>query len=307
MQAPNDEAAAVHAAEQIVNANRPKKEDALPLPGFLMKIYYIFPVVLYMPDMLFNFFVYSDGSGLNLNKLDNPVNLFYAVLWGFLSIGIVGMAWLCSVLAPWHWLRGNQFQSIMCWFGVIVATGITTWNSLAFRSLTFKSFAPDSWIGLASRSSGFSLTMIIVSVSPPFWGLFWAIVQPAVGRKSAAENEEDHQQKLIRLQQEAEYKRLRAEANAGIRAAQLKGLAATMKAAREQVGNQPPVENEVKVIEENYAAPPALPDPDENNRPPRPTRLSERNGGNRRGGGRGAQPANGSPLDEDELSRILDK
>ncbi len=213
-----------------------KKEEALPLPGFLMKIYYIFPIVLYLPDMLFNFFVYSDGSGLDLNNLSSPISLFYALLWGFLSIGIVGMAWLCSVLAPWHWLRGNKFQSVMCWFGVIVATSITTWNSLAFRSQKYHAFATDSWLGTASQNGGFSLTMILISVSPPFWGLFWAIVQPAIGKRSAAEAEEDHQQKLIRLQQEAEYKRLRAEANAGIRAAQLKGFAATVKAAREQTG-----------------------------------------------------------------------
>lgn len=217
--------------------------EAPPLPGFLMKVYYLFPIILYVPDMLFNFFVYSDGSGLDTAHF-SVTSIPGYVLWGFLSMGIVGMAWLCSVLAPWHWLRGNRFQSVMCWLGVIVATAITTWNSLAYRSQKFVQFNTDSWVSGLTHGSTFSLTMIIVSVSPPFWGLFWAIVQPAVGKKSAAEAEEDHQAKLVRLQQEAEYKRLRAEANAGIRAAQLKGLAATARAARDQVRGQtdaPPV------------------------------------------------------------------
>jgi hypothetical protein len=234
-------------AQQAVADNpaniKGKKEEALPLPSFLMKIYYIFPIVLYLPDMLFNFFVYSDGSGLNLNNLGDPVNLFYAVLWGFLSIGIVGMAWLCSVLAPWHWLRGNKFQSIMCWIGVVVATCITIWNSLAFRSQNFHQFATDKWFAATFHITGISPTMVLVAVAPPFWGLFWAIVQPAVGKKSANEAAEDHAMKMERLKQEAEYKRLRAEANAQIRAAQLKGLAATVRSAREQIGTKTDGEN----------------------------------------------------------------
>ena len=213
------------------------KEEALPLPGFLMKIYYIFPVVLYVPDILFNFYVYSDGSGINYNN-PNPATIGYAILWGFLAVGLVGMAWLCAVLAPWHWVRGNRFQSIMCWFGVVIATGITTWNSLAFRSLNFHKFVTDDWISQAFHMNvtGFSPTMVIISVSPPFWGLFWAIVQPSVGKKSSTEEADDHEMKMIRLKQEAEYKRLRAESNAQIRAAQLKGLAATVRSARAQVG-----------------------------------------------------------------------
>lgn len=225
-------------------AARPK-EEALPLPGFLMKIYYIFPIVLYVPDMLFNFYVYSDGQ-VNYNNL-GVTDIPKIILWGFLAAGLVGMSWLCAVLAPWHWLRGNRFQSIMCWLGLIVATVITTWNSLAFRSLTFSRFITDTWITQAFHIStnNFSPTMVIVSVSPPFWGLFWAIVQPAVGKRSAAEEAEDHESKMIRLKQEAEYKRLRAEANAQIRAAQLKGLAATMRSARAQVsGAEAPAEDD---------------------------------------------------------------
>jgi hypothetical protein len=226
--------------EQESRVTGTKSDDALPLPKWLTKIYYIFPIVLYVPDMLFNFYVYSDGSGLNVNNiLSSATNVFYAVLWFFLAAGIVGMAWLCSVLAPWHWIKGNKFQSVMCWFGVIIATCITIWNSLAYRSLDFKNFQTDKWLQDATHISGLSLTMVLVSVAPPFWGLFWAIVQPAVGRKSLAEEQESHAMKLERLKQEAEYKRLRAEANAQVRSAQLKGLAATVRSARAQVTGRP--------------------------------------------------------------------
>ena len=81
--------------------------------------------------------------------------------------------------------------------------------------------------------------------------------------------------KLVRLQQEAEYKRLRAEANAGIRTAQLKGFAATVRAAREQVGGP---QGEATVTEEAQ-----IPGPVSNELPalpariiPLPRRLSER-------------------------------
>jgi hypothetical protein len=241
-------------AESTAAAPQAKgKEEALPLPKALTRIYYIFPIVLYVPDMLFNFYVYSDGSGIDTTNF-SILSLPGYLLWGFLSVGIVGMAWLCSVLAPWHWVRGNKFQSIMCWFGVVIATSITIWNSLAFRSLHFVSFATDKWVQQAfSLPHTFSPTMVLVAVAPPFWGLFWAIVQPAVNKKSMAEEQESHEMKLVRMRQEAEYKRLRAEANAEIRTAQLKGLAATVRGARAQMSG--------RAEGESGEAPLALPEP----------------------------------------------
>ncbi len=222
--------------EQAINTKADVKDDALPLPKWLTRIYYIFPIVLYVPDMIFNFYVYSNGL-VNVKFPDVLLNLeFY--LWAFLACGIVGMAWLLSVLAPWHWVRGHKFQSVMCWIGVLIATAITTWCSLAFRSQSFQQFETDKWITQTFNITlgGFSPTMILVAIAPPFWGLFWAIVQPAERRRSMAEERESHAMKLERLKQEAEIKRLKAEANAQIREAQLKGLAASMKAARAQIG-----------------------------------------------------------------------
>src|SRR6185437_10323739 len=37
------------------------REKVLPLPGWLVKVYFIFPVILYIPDAIFNYYVYSDG------------------------------------------------------------------------------------------------------------------------------------------------------------------------------------------------------------------------------------------------------
>lgn len=207
-------------------------DQALPLPKWLMRIYYIFPIILYVPDAIFNFFVYSDGNGIDLQNI-TPLQIPLIVLWAFLAAGVVGMAWLLSVFAPWHWARGNKFQSIMCWVGVIIATGITIWNSLAYRSQRFTAFKTDQWVGL---QGGFSLTMILVAVAPPFWGLFWAIVQPVETKRSRQTEELDFQAKIERMKQDAELKRVRAEANAQVRTAQIQGLAATARAARAQLG-----------------------------------------------------------------------
>jgi hypothetical protein len=213
------------------------KEKALPLPGWLVKVYFIFPVILYIPDAIFNYYVYSDGAYIPNAPL--PVQISQVALWGFLSIGVVGMAYLLSVLAPWHWSHGHRLQALFCWVGVLIATLVTIWNSLSYRSGTFKEFATDQWLyasfpQLAAR--GISVTMILVAIAPPFWGLFWALVQPTTHRKSLSALAESHQEKLLRVQHEAELKRLRAEANATVREAQLKGMAQTAAAARQQAG-----------------------------------------------------------------------
>lgn len=208
----------------------------LPLPKWLLRIYYVFPIVLYVPDAIFNFYVYSDGSGIDLAHV-TVATVPYIALWALLAGGVVGMAWLLSVLAPWHWSRGNRFQAVMCWIGVIIATAITIWNSLAYRSARFSPFPTDRLFPLGN---GFSVTMLLVAVMPPFWGLFWAIVQPATNKRDAALEKESHQAKIERMQQATEIKRLRAEANAQIRAAQITGLAATARTARAQIAGKSP-------------------------------------------------------------------
>src|SRR5258707_14965511 len=37
-------------------ANPADADRALPLPGWLVKLYFVFPVVLYIPDAIFNYF-----------------------------------------------------------------------------------------------------------------------------------------------------------------------------------------------------------------------------------------------------------
>jgi hypothetical protein len=81
---------------------------------------------------------------------------------------------------------------------------------------------------------GVSITMILVAVAPPFWGLFWAVVQPTQTGRTLRQLQESHAERLMRMQQEAELKKLRAETNAKIREAQLRGMAATAVAARNQ-------------------------------------------------------------------------
>ena len=130
-------------AQEIAPSQLVDKEKVLPLPEWLKKLYFIFPVILYIPDIIFNYFVYSDGWKTNPNPV---LQVLQAVLVGFLSVGIVGMAYLLSVLAPWHWGQGHHIQAFFCAVGVIIATAITTWNSLAYRSLGFVSFRTDDWV-----------------------------------------------------------------------------------------------------------------------------------------------------------------
>jgi hypothetical protein len=211
-----------------------ERDKTLPLPGWLTKVYFIFPIVLYIPDAIFNYFVYSDGAFLPGNG-NVVLQASQVALWSFMSIGVVGMAYLLSVLAPWHWGQGHRVQAFFCGVGVVVATAITTWNSLAFRSTHFQTFATDRWAdALWPQLKSVSLTMILVAVAPPFWGLFWAVVQPTQTGRSLRQLQETHAERLMRMQQEAELKRLKAESNAKVRSAQLRGMAETAAAAREQ-------------------------------------------------------------------------
>src|SRR5579863_808721 len=69
------------------------EEKGMPLPGWLLKVYFIFPVILYIPDAIFNYYVYSDG--VSTPQGDNIfLTISQVALWGFLSVGIVGMAYL---------------------------------------------------------------------------------------------------------------------------------------------------------------------------------------------------------------------
>jgi hypothetical protein len=222
-------------ASELPKATR--QDDPLPLPKWLVRVYYIFPIILYLPDVIFNYYVYARGV------VDDPWSfsiqtLPFQIMWFFIATGLVGMSWLLSVLAPWHAWRKNYFASVMCWVGVVFAVGITIWNSLSYRldenSTKHILFPMDEWA--RSQFGINSLTTLLIACAPPFWGLFWAIVQPAERKRSLAEEQESHQMKLERLRQEAEIKRLKAETTAQVREAQVKGLAATMRAARAQIG-----------------------------------------------------------------------
>jgi hypothetical protein len=224
------------AAQSAVVAGAPE-EKALPLPGWLVKLYYIFPIILYLPDAIFNYYVYSDGITAQSNTIVGQV--FWSVVWGFVAVGVVGMAYLLSVLAPWHWSQNHRFQAFFCGVGVVVATVITTWNSLSYRSDHFVPFKPDQWaeaIWPQLHTLNISLTMVLVAVAPPFWGLFWAVVQPTEKNRDLRHLQMSHAERVMKTQQEAELKRIRAEANATVREAQVRGMAQTAVAVREQAG-----------------------------------------------------------------------
>lgn len=213
-----------------------KKDGASPLPGWVVKAYYLLPVIIYIPDMIFNYNVYSDGAGIPATGLAAVPEV---ALWGALSAGIVGMAYFLSYLAPWHWAQGHHFQSILCWIGVFVATGITIWNSMAYRSLHFTAFATDAWAssiipGLADAH--ISLTMILVAIAPPFWGLYWALVQPTRHHKAMAAD--DFEQEKLRLEQQAELATIRAQVSRKKTGNWIGNGVAMFASAREEVKQQ---------------------------------------------------------------------
>jgi predicted DNA-binding protein (UPF0251 family) len=76
--------------------------------------------------------------------------------------------------------------------------------------------------------------MLIVAVVPGFWVLFWAVVQPTTHRKSLQDIQMSHEERVLRMQQDAELKQVKAAANAKVRAAQLAAMTQTAIAARQQ-------------------------------------------------------------------------
>jgi hypothetical protein len=226
-------ATVIDASMSVAGGEAVEQDKVLPLPGWLQRVYFIFPIVLYIPDVIFNYFVYSDGGKIQSDSA--LIQVGQVILWAFMSIGIVGMAYLLSVLAPWHWGQGHRVQAIFCGIGVVIATAITTWNSLAYRSSGFQTFKTDEWVYKHfPQLQIVSVTMVLVAIAPPFWGLFWAIVQPTQAKRSLRHLQESHAERLLRAQQEAELKRVKAEANAKVREAQLRGMAQTAGAFRDQ-------------------------------------------------------------------------
>ena len=227
--------AANDAVERAPAAPTADKEKVLPLPRWLTRVYYIFPIILYIPDGIFNFYVYTDG--VKPPSADPVMQAGFFALWTFVSIGLVGMAYLFSVLAPWHWGQGHKIQAIFCGIGLLVATAITTWNSLAYRSETFNTLQdrPVDLQHLAATQGRQRLDHHDPGRRRA------AVLGPLLGHRPAdatgrtlEQIQESHAEKLLRTQQEAELKATRAEANARVRAAQTKGMAATAAAARTQ-------------------------------------------------------------------------
>src|SRR5215470_8668231 len=63
-----------------------EKDKVLPLPRWLVRVYFIFPIVLYIPDGIFNFYVYTDGVATKQPNLAFQIGFF--ALWAFVSLGV---------------------------------------------------------------------------------------------------------------------------------------------------------------------------------------------------------------------------
>ena len=226
------------AAPEVASTKPVDKEKALPLPGWLVKVYFIFPIILYIPDAIFNYYVYSDGAYVPNAPL--AVQISQVVALGLpldrrRRHGLSALRAGAVALDEWPPAAGDLLLG-RC---PDRDRHHDLEQPVAIAASPFMNSRPTSGSTPHSRSwprSGISITMILVAIAPPFWGLFWALVQPTNHRRSLSALQEGHQEKLMRVQHEAELKRLRAESNAKVREAQLKGMAQTAAAARAQAG-----------------------------------------------------------------------
>ena len=208
--------------------------------------------------MVFSYHIYSVGAGITNMTSDNWLEVLpQAALWFTVSAGTVGMAYLCSILLPHHWSHGHRLQGLFCILGVLIATSVTILFSLAYRSEEHAHYAFDltiqSWLPFLADAN-ISPIQIFASIAPPFWGLFWMVIQPTEERRDDMEGV-DAEEKIRRIQARAQIEAAEAEAKAVVsaarakagavkRQAQLEGVAATFRVGANQIkGDQQEVES----------------------------------------------------------------
>ena len=233
---------------QAVSDAQPKAitMKTVGLPGFVRWFFQIFALVIYGPDMYFSYQIYTKNGELVAGDIFHAAPAI--ILFATLSAGTVGMAYLLSVLAPFHWRKDHRAIALTCGIGVLIATAVTILFSLAYRSENPVTYAFDDtlrqWIGIKSISP----IQFIAAFAPPFWGLFWAIVQPT-DTKSEAEIAADDPDAVAKIQHKAMVQtaqieaasnlaQAKAAANAVNRGAQLKGLISTAREATQAVQQQ---------------------------------------------------------------------
>ena len=96
------------ATESGVDAGQGKKKEevALPLPGWLTKAYFLFPIVLYIPDAIFNYYVYSDGVATTSH--DPFIQGFWSLLAVVASMNIFAFSYFASVGALMRRIGGDD-------------------------------------------------------------------------------------------------------------------------------------------------------------------------------------------------------
>jgi hypothetical protein len=151
-------------------AAQQKSKQKTPLPKWVeWSLTTILPFLLLVPDGLFNYYVYSDGA---VAATGSPVLAgLQTALWASLALGVVAMSSFLAVLAPHHWQHGRWFQGMCCFLGMFFATGVTIWNSFAYRSSHFVAFKVDTWAAaFLAMPRGMSTTMILVAEAPHLTG-----------------------------------------------------------------------------------------------------------------------------------------
>ncbi len=162
--------------------------------------------------------------------------------WGWYhTIGVVlffaagataaGVALRCSVASVGAFKRREWGFACFNFLGLVVFSGVEIWASLSERSANLLPSPADTAVldALHLHGAPISPTVVMVAVLLPFASIYYGFSQQ--GR--VHETEADLAERQRKLAADLEEKRMRAEANAEIRAAQARGVRKLAQALRQ--------------------------------------------------------------------------
>jgi hypothetical protein len=142
-----------------------------------------------------------------------------------------GVALRCSVASVGAFKRHEWGFALFNLLGLLVFSGVEIWASLSERSANLRPTPADVAVldALHLHGAPISPTVVMVAVLLPFASIYYGFSQQ--GR--VHETEADLAEKKRKLAAQLDEKRMRAEANATIRATQVQGLRQMAQALRQ--------------------------------------------------------------------------
>jgi hypothetical protein len=149
----------------------------------------------------------------------------------------------CSVAAVGAFKRHEWGFALFNFLGLVVFSGVEIWASLSERSANLRPTPADVAVldALHLHGAPISPTVVMVAVLLPFASIYYGFSQQGRVRESDA----DLADKKRKLAAELEEKRMRAEANAEIRAAQVRGVRKMAQAFRQDTSSTFPAGEDI--------------------------------------------------------------